>query len=151
MVGSRRLELPTSSVSREKYQSLTDAFLVFSVTYSRAIWTPFGRHGLYRASLDSERTPVLPGKTTYDSRNTCAKGYRAMLVWRHVTRSRMSLKQAESCSRPFGKTERGQSSLSILSLITGSSPNALQIPSGICFDYAAFLRRAGVGTSMTTG
>jgi hypothetical protein len=24
-------------------------------------------------------------------------------------------------------------------------------PSGICFDYAAFLRRARVGTSMTTG
>lgn len=43
MVGSRRLELPTSSVSREKYQSLTDAFLVFSATYVRRVWTPFGR------------------------------------------------------------------------------------------------------------
>ena len=35
--------------------------------------------------------------------------------------------------------------------IGSGSPNTLQIPSGVSCDYAAFLWRAGVGTSMTTG
>jgi hypothetical protein len=52
-------DLPASSVSREKYQSLTDTFLVFSADYSHTTWTPFARHRLDHAGLDSGGTPEL--------------------------------------------------------------------------------------------
>jgi len=40
-------EPTTSSMPFKKYQSLTDQFLVSSITYREAIWTPFGRHDLF--------------------------------------------------------------------------------------------------------
>ena len=58
VVGPWRLERQTSTVSRLSNQSLTDTLLAFSKSYEKSIWTAFGPHGPYLASLDLTWTSI---------------------------------------------------------------------------------------------